>query len=143
MDRFDQRILAALRRNARQSVSAIAEQVNLSRSAVSERIKRMEEQGEIRGYQVLTAEETQNPNLVKAYFEILQQGYKCEEISPLLLKYPEVKYCHGISGKVDLLVYLEVENMQRLHDIRHELDLDLPPNIKITTHIIMREWRSD
>jgi hypothetical protein len=54
-----------------------------------------------------------------------------------------VKYCHGISGKVDLLVYLEVENMQRLHDIRHELDLDLPPNIKITTHIIMREWRSD
>ena len=49
MDSFDQKIIAALRENARQSSSAIAEQVNLSRPAVSERIKRMEEQGEILG----------------------------------------------------------------------------------------------
>lgn len=140
MDGFDQKIIDALRQNARQSVSAIAEQVNLSRSAVSERIKRMEEQGDILGYQVLTPASSDSSNTVKAYFEIVQQGYKCEEIAGLLMKNPEVKHCHGTSGEVDLLVYLEVPNMQRLHDIRHDLDVRLPTNVKVTTHIIMREW---
>ena len=140
MDRFDQKIIETLRQNARQSVSAIAEQVNLSRSAVSERIKRMEEQGEILGYQVLTPSHRDQSSVVKAYFEITQQGYKCAEIAAMLLNNPEVKYCHGTSGKVDLLVFLEVPHMQRLHEIRHELDRQLPTNVRVTTHIIMQEW---
>ncbi len=53
MDKFDQAIINLLRQNARQSVSFIAEQVNLSRSAVSDRIKKLEQTGIIRGYQVL------------------------------------------------------------------------------------------
>ena len=51
-DKFDQLIIKALQQDARQPVSAIAEQVNLSRSAVSERLKRLEQSGEIVGYQV-------------------------------------------------------------------------------------------
>ena len=53
MDGFDKKILEQLQLNARQSVSVIAESVSLSRSAVSERIKRMEDSGEILGYQVV------------------------------------------------------------------------------------------
>ncbi|WP_432470848.1 Lrp/AsnC family transcriptional regulator [Amphritea sp. HPY] len=141
MDGFDQKIIVALRQNARQSVSAIAEQVNLSRSAVSERIKRMEEQGDILGYQVLTPSGTDTSNAVKAYFEIRQRGYQCSSIAEVLLQHPEVKHCHGTSGEVDLLVYLELPHMQRLHDIRHDLDSQLPDSVKVTTHIVMQEWQ--
>ncbi len=140
MDGFDQKIIAALRANARQSVSRIAEQVNLSRSAVSERIRRLEEQGEILGYQVLLAPQTDSRHPVKAYFEITQRGYQCETIAALLLQLPEVKHCHGTSGEVDLLVYLEVAHMQRLHEIRHTIDRQLPENVRVTTHIVMQEW---
>ena len=140
MDGFDQKIIAALRQNARQSVSSIAEQVNLSCSAVSERIKRMEEQGDILGYQVLTAPQADLANQVRAYFEIRQRGYQCKAIAELLLQLPEVRHCHGTSGEVDLLVYLEVPNMQRLHEIRHDIDRQLPENVKVTTHIVMQEW---
>ena len=42
MDKFDQAIIAQLKINARKSVSAIADAVNLSRSAVTERIKKLE-----------------------------------------------------------------------------------------------------
>jgi Lrp/AsnC family transcriptional regulator, leucine-responsive regulatory protein len=140
MDSFDQKIIAALRENARQSISAIAEQVSLSRPAVSERIKRLEEQGEIIGYQVVTAKQAETGSKLKAYFEIKQGGYKCRPLVQFVMQYPEVKHCHGISGEVDLLVYLEFSDMQRLHDILAEIDEELPKNAKIVTHMVMQEW---
>ncbi|WP_428036250.1 Lrp/AsnC family transcriptional regulator [Amphritea sp.] len=140
MDSFDQKIIAALRQNARQSVSAIAEQVNLSRPAVSERIKRMEEQGEILGYQVLTSTQSEKNGPLRAYFEIKHGGYKCRPLVQLVMQYPEVKHCHGISGEVDLLVYIEFSEMQRLHDILAEIDAVLPQGAKIVTHMVLQTW---
>ncbi|MDX2423117.1 Lrp/AsnC family transcriptional regulator [Amphritea sp.] len=140
MDSFDQKIIAALRDNARQSVSAIAAQVNLSRPAVSERMKRMEEQGDILGYRVITSTKLDQQGPLKAHFEIKHGGFKCRPLVQFLLQYPEVKYCHGISGEVDLLVYLEFASMQRLHDILEEVDEELPSGVKIVTHVVMQEW---
>ncbi|MBN0987343.1 Lrp/AsnC family transcriptional regulator [Amphritea pacifica] len=140
MDSFDQKIIAALRQNARQSVSAIAEQVNLSRPAVSERMKRMEEQGEILGYQVLTSTKADESGPLRAYFEIKHGGYKCRPLVQLVMQYPEVKYCHGISGEVDLLVYIEFSEMQRLHEILAEIDNKLPQGAKIVTHMVLQTW---
>lgn len=139
MDAFDKKILSALHNNARQSVSAIAEQVSLSRSAVSERIRRMEENGDILGYRVLCKSEA-TPS-VKAYFEIRHGGYHCESIAEAALKIDGIKLCHGISGDLDLLLFAEAESMIQLHQIRSELDII--PNVgKVTTHIVMNEWRA-
>lgn len=139
MDTFDQKIVTVLQQNARQSVSSIATQVNLSRSAVSERIKRMEESGEILGYEVmLSPKRTQHQ--VKAYFEVRQKGYQCTAIADALLAFPEVKFCHGTSGELDILAYLELPHMQRLHEIRTQLDKRYGDTVKIVTHIVMQTW---
>lgn len=137
MDSFDKKILNELQLNARQSVSAIAESVNLSRSAVSERIKRMEDSGEILGYQVIC--KPQGGPQVKAYFEIRYEGCHCESIAKNALRIAGIKLCHGISGDLDMLLYAEVESMSALHVIRSELG-KIPNVGKVTTHIVMGEW---
>jgi DNA-binding Lrp family transcriptional regulator len=138
MDKFDQKILHELQRNARQSVSAIAESVSLSRSAVSERIKRMEDNGDILGYQVICKPQTTTS--VKAYFEVRHGGYHCEAIAEHALKINGIKVCHGISGELDLIFYAEADSLTMLHNIRSQLDVI--PNIgTITTHIVMNEWK--
>lgn len=139
MDSFDQKILNALQENARQSISTIAEQVSLSRSAVSERIKRMEQSGEILGYQVITPA-IKSDQLIKAYLEVRQSDLQCDSIALALREYSEVKQCHGTSGESDILAYLETSSMQRLQKIRQDLDEKLPSNIKIVTHLVMHEW---
>ena len=48
-------ILAALQDNARQSLTELAQAVGLSVPAVSERVKRLEEAGGIRGYHAVVA----------------------------------------------------------------------------------------
>jgi Lrp/AsnC family transcriptional regulator, leucine-responsive regulatory protein len=136
-DKFDQLIIKALQDDARQSVSSIAEQVNLSRSAVSERLKRLEQSGEIRGYQVLLGAKTQPT--VAAYFDIQHNSARCADVIPLLTAIPEVRRCHGISGEIDLIVFVQADSVARLHQIREQLDAH-PAIIKIKTHIVLSDW---
>lgn len=137
MDKFDLAIIDQLRINARSSVSAIAEKVALSRSSVSERIKKLEKNNVIRGYQVLLTESQKEG--VSVYFEIQHQCAKCSEIIPHFRQIPEVVTCHGISGDMDLLVFVKAESMRRIHEIREFFD-SMPEIVKIKTHVVMSEW---
>jgi len=49
MDKFDKQLLTILRNDARSSVTDMAKAVNLSRSAVTARIKKLESDGVILG----------------------------------------------------------------------------------------------
>jgi len=137
MDKFDQGIIDALRENARASISHIAETVNLSRSSVSERIKKMEKNGIIRGYQVLLSESQKEG--VTVYFEIQHRCARCADVIHLFKRIPEVITCNGITGDMDLLVLVKATSMRRIHEIRELLDME-NDIIKIKTHVVMSEW---
>ncbi|GIU19573.1 AsnC family transcriptional regulator [Shewanella colwelliana] len=137
MDKFDQAIITALRQDARQSISSIADTVSLSRSAVSERIKKLEHTGIIRGYQVLLSESQKEG--VSAYFEIQHRCPRCADVVHVFQSIPEVVTCRGITGDMDLLVYVQADSMRRLHEIREYIDAQTDI-IKIKTHVVMSEW---
>ncbi|WP_028763652.1 Lrp/AsnC family transcriptional regulator [Shewanella colwelliana] len=137
MDKFDKAIIASLRKDARKSISSISDEVNLSRSAVSERIKRLENSGIIRGYQVLLSESQKEG--VAAYFEIQHKCPKSADIVHIFQEINEVVTCRGVSGEMDLLVYVKTNSMKRLHEI-HEFIEGQNDITTITTHIVMSEW---
>ena len=137
MDKFDQGIIEELRKNARASISHIAESVSLSRSSVSERIKKMEKSGVIRGYQVLLSESQKEG--VTVYFEIQHRRARCADVIHLFKGIPEVLTCNGITGDMDLLVLVKAPCMRRIHEIREFLDFD-EDIIKIKTHVVLSEW---
>lgn len=138
MDKFDRAIIQALRLDARQSVSTIAEQVNLSRSSVSERIKKLEQNKVIRGYQVLLSESQKSA--VSAYFEIQFAAASCPiNLRKIVSSIAEIETCHGITGDMDLLVYVKAPTMQRLHEIREFIDSHTDIT-KMKTHVVMSEW---
>ena len=137
MDKFDLAIIEQLKLNARASISSIADEVALSRSSVSERIKKLEKNNVIRGYQVLLTESQKEG--VSVYFEIQHQCAKCSEIIHHFRQIPEVVTCHGITGDMDLLVFVKADSMRRIHEIREKLDA-LGEIVKIKTHVVMSEW---
>lgn len=134
LDRFDQLILNCLRDNARQSVSDISRTVHLSRSAVKERIRRMEDNGTIAGYKaVLGTGNTTGNNPISAYFELTFSPLNCNELQPYIDAIPEVRLAHSISGDIDLILYVEAASMQRIGELRNAFDRW--PNVKrVTTH---------
>jgi len=62
MDVTDEEILGLLRRNARRSLSDIARQVGLSSNAVAARVRRLEADGVILGYTIITDAEMAQPS---------------------------------------------------------------------------------
>jgi len=137
VDKFDQQILALLRADARLAVSQIAREVNLSRSAVSERIRQLEQSGIIRGYHALIGEPADTA--VKAYLELFYQGGRCENYVERMRAFAEVRRCSGISGETDMLVYIEAPSMARLSEIRGQIE-NFPGMQKVKTHMVVLDW---
>lgn len=137
MDKFDHAIIAELRVNARASITDIANTVSLSRSSVTERIKKLENSGVIKGYHVSLSESQKTG--VQVYFEIQHRCARCSEVIPIFRQFPEVITCHGITGDMDLLVFVKADSMQKIHHIREFLD-NQEDILKIKTHVVMSEW---
>ncbi|WP_405118814.1 Lrp/AsnC family transcriptional regulator [Pseudomonas leptonychotis] len=137
MDKFDQQILALLRADARLPVSQIARAVNLSRSAVSERIRQLEINGVISGYHAQVA--TPGEAAIKVYLELFYSGGRCEHYVELMRVFPEVRRCSGISGETDMLVYIEAPTMQRFSEVRGEIE-NFPGMQKVKTHMVVKDW---
>ena len=137
MDKFDQRIIALLRADARLTVTEIARQVNLSRPAVSERIRQLEGSGVIQGYHARVAEPASVA--VRAYLELFYQGGRCEHYVERLRAFPEVRHCSGISGETDMLIHIEAPSMERLAEVRGEIE-NFPGVSKVKTHMVVKDW---
>ncbi|UCJ18762.1 Lrp/AsnC family transcriptional regulator [Pseudomonas sp. MM211] len=137
MDKFDQGIIALLRADARLTVTEVARQVNLSRTAVSERIRQLEAGGVIQGYHARIAEPTHV--VVQAYLELFYTGGRCEQYVERMRVFPEVRRCSGISGETDMLIYLEAASMERLAEVRGVIE-NLPGVFKVKTHMVVKDW---
>ncbi|QNH02494.1 Lrp/AsnC family transcriptional regulator [Pseudomonas sediminis] len=137
MDKFDRQILTLLRSDARTSVSQIAREINLSRSAVSERIRYLEESGVIRGYHAQVA--APGEGRVRAYLELFYQNARCQDYVERMREYPEIRHCSGISGETDMLVLVEAPSMARLSEVRAAIEA-FPQMQRVKTHVVVQDW---
>lgn len=120
MDKFDQQILQLLSENARRSVAAIGEQIGLSRTAVNERIKKLEQSGVIQGY-TLRQRAVDNGSLICAYFELTFRPFDVDAVRAAICSISAVKQAHALSGETDLMVYVEADSMAKLNQVRQQL----------------------
>jgi len=120
MDKFDQEILNLLSQNARLSVTAIGDQIGLSRTAVNERIRKLEEQGTIQRYTIELGEGLSEQK-ISAYFELTFHPFDLDTVKADISTIPEIRQAHALSGSTDVLLYVEARSMERLTQIRHQL----------------------
>ncbi|MBN3561423.1 Lrp/AsnC family transcriptional regulator [Aliamphritea spongicola] len=131
MDKFDQGIINLLKQNARQSVAAIGNEVGLSRTAVNDRIRKLEDRGVIRRYTIELGGDLQ-AHKVSAYFELTFRPFDLQAVKQQFSGIPEISQAHALSGSTDVLLFVEAASMERLTRIRQELS-ELPDLEKIVT----------
>ncbi|MBO7911224.1 MULTISPECIES: Lrp/AsnC family transcriptional regulator [Vibrio] len=142
MDKFDRQILDILKTNARCSVSDIARDVSLSRSAVNARIKKLESDKVITGYCAQVTEPNQTKNVcayISLKFDMSSSDHSCESYATRIQSIDEVQWCHSISGETDMMLYVEVESMERLNQIRDQLQ-SYPELRHLMTHTVLTEF---
>src|SRR4051794_23047611 len=113
LDGIDERLLALLQRNARLPAAALARQLGLSRSAVQERLHRLERDGVIQGYTpVLAGRHALAP--FQAHVMIMVDPKLHDRSIDSLRGLPAVTRCHTVSGTYDLVAELAAGSGEEL-----------------------------
>lgn len=133
LDATDAKIIRILQENGRISMQRLSEMINMSSPAATERVKKLEDAGIIRGYAALV--DPQKLGLaVHAFMHILTIG---EHNRQRLLHYidstPEiVGTYYGMSGGLEVLLEIYCESNNRLAAIQNEL----AEMVKTVTYIL-------
>ncbi|WP_420349749.1 Lrp/AsnC family transcriptional regulator [Pelagibius sp.] len=120
LDDIDRAILGRLRANAREPLSALAAKVGRSRSAVQERLQRLERDGVIAGYTLRSGTPRQAAGL-QAYLFIKMTGPLCARIAPQIERFPEVQRCVSLAGDIDMALLVDVEDIAALEELRERI----------------------
>jgi Lrp/AsnC family transcriptional regulator, leucine-responsive regulatory protein len=122
-DHTSRRILDLLARDGRMSYQAIADEVGLSRPAVMERVRRLEEQGVISGYHArLDRARTGRP--VTAFVAVRYPSSSIDGEEPeirALADHPDVLECHHVAGDDCYMLKVAAPSLEKLEQVIRSL----------------------
>ena len=118
LDRTDEQILVELKANARISHAELSAKVNLSRNAVRVRIERLEREGFIKGYTIVTGDGGNSRHITTALIFVYRHDrMRGGDVIQALRKISEVVACDIMTGEFDLLVRVESHEADRIRQI--------------------------
>jgi Lrp/AsnC family leucine-responsive transcriptional regulator len=141
LDKTDRKILAILQANGRLTIQEVAEKVSLSPSPCLRRIKRLEQAGVIRQYVALLDADKLGLGLL-AYVNVRLEKHGDTQaagsghsprakFSASVEAWPEVVACYAMTGEMDYLLRVHVEDMEHFSHfmmetlLRHPAVLDV------------------
>jgi len=140
LDTFDHKILAMLGRDARMTVSALAEHIGLSQSACTRRLQTLESEGVIASYHPRFGWEVLGFHIV-AYVAITlasQAETALEAFEAGVAHIPGVIECALVSGEHDYHVKIIARDLVDYERIHREGLGQLPGVARISTSFVLR-----
>jgi DNA-binding Lrp family transcriptional regulator len=107
-------LIALLRTNARMTLTALAREVSLSRTAVQARIARLERDKVILGYRAVIGEGEEG---LGAMLSIVFSQRPCYPIVAKFRNWPEIVHYYSVTGPVDAFVQVRVKDAQALAEL--------------------------
>ncbi|MEN9475022.1 MAG: hypothetical protein RIS48_1744 [Pseudomonadota bacterium] len=141
LDRLDRKILDALQRNGRITMTELGEQIGLSTSPCAERVRRLERQGVITGYHARVNPQAIGRTLL-VFVEITltsKSGEVFEAVRREMLYLPEVMECHLVSGSFDYLVKARLHAMSDYRDLLGSILKKIPVPAQSHSYVVMEE----
>lgn len=145
LDAYDVRILAALQRDGRITKLKLAEQIGLSPSPCWERMRRLEQNGLIRGYHAdVDLERLLHTATILVEVTLCShQARDFERFETAIAEVPEIVECYSTGGGIDYLlkvVALDIDHYQRIIDalLLAEVGID-----RYFTYIVTKQIKRD
>lgn len=117
LDQIDLKILEILQRQARIKRKDLAENVHLTIPAISERMRKMEEEGYIKKYTAIVNPKKVNLGVSAFIFVDVESSSHYDEIIEHAQKYDEILECHAITGSGSHLLKIRTEDVDHLEKI--------------------------
>ena len=141
LNRIDRNILRILQADGRTSYAELSRQVGLSTTPCIERVKRLEKEGVIRGYQAILEPEYLDAGLV--VFVQIRLSRTSQDIFEEFKRHAsaleEVQECYLVSGNFDYLIKARVADMPAYRTFLGETLLTLPGVQESTSYVVMEQ----
>lgn len=139
-------LLNILKKNARTSLEDIAKMIRSTPAAVAARIAEYEREGTIRGFRTLINEDHLKEDRVTAVIEVKVQPEReggFDRIARRISGFPEVTNMHLMSGKYDLLLFVEGKNLREVATFVSERLATLSGVLSTGTHFMLKTYKQD
>ncbi|MNB99383.1 Leucine-responsive regulatory protein [compost metagenome] len=137
MNSLDNKIVRALMDNGRITWSELAGLLGLSSPAAADRVRRLEEQGMIKGYTALIDAESAGYGLGALIAVSLERPAHRQAFIDLVQKLPEIQECHHTAGDDDYILKIRCRGTRDLDRIISEELKSLPGIVRTRTTIIL------
>jgi DNA-binding Lrp family transcriptional regulator len=116
MDETDIRLIAALKRDGRASLSELAHDLGVTRTTVRARMARLAREGEIVGYTVLTRGDVAT-SPVRGLMMLQVEGRGTDRVMARLAGMTEVTAFHTTNGTWDLIVEIGTGTLEAFDEV--------------------------
>jgi DNA-binding Lrp family transcriptional regulator len=143
LDKTNRQILTLLQDNARLSVTELADQVNLSPSPCSRRIKQLEEQGVIQHY-VTLLDATRVGLPISIFISVTlerQAEIGLQIFEDAIREWPEVMECYLMTGDADYLLRVVVQDLETYQKFLLERLTQIPGVANIRSSFALKQVR--
>ena len=138
LDNLDKEILSILQKNARNSVSNIAEKISLSVPATSDRIKKLEDLNIIKGYKAIVNPKKIGLDLSALITIVSESSSNYEKIVEQAYKMHDIVECFATTGRGSHILIIQTSNTQSLEKLLRKIQ-SWPNVIRTETQIILSD----
>ena len=142
LDSVDYAILKCLKENARMTSSEIGKKINLSVSAVIERIKKLEKNEVIQGYTVAINQEKMGNGLVAVMEVSLEHPKYYEEFAEMVRNNDNIQSCYYRTGEFDFILNIYTDSADSLEKI-HRSVMNMTGIQATKTHFVLKVVKND
>lgn len=139
LDHIDRKILTILQQDGRIPNNKLAEKVGLTTTPTLERVKRLEQEGIIKGYGARVDEEAIGKGLVVfcSLRLAVHQMHTLDEVCDRINELTEIQACYHITGDSDFLLKVVVEDMSAYEQFVHHKLTRLPGIERIYSNMVL------
>ncbi|WP_339529344.1 Lrp/AsnC family transcriptional regulator [Pseudomonas mucidolens] len=121
LDRLDKRLLAELQVDARLSFAELGRRVGLSTPAAAERVRKLEDQGVLRGYRAeLDSHSMGYP--VTAFIRLYVPAESYSRVLSVIEGMPEVREAHHVTGEASFVLNVVAPSLIALESLISAFD---------------------
>ncbi|MDF2986937.1 MAG: Transcriptional regulator [Eubacterium sp.] len=142
MDSIDLSIIDLLQKDGRASISEIGSKINLSVSAVGERIKKLEKSGVIQQYTVIIDGKHFNKELTALMFISLDSPKFVDKFMKFVDEEHDILECHYIAGNYDYMIKIVTNNPATLEHLLNKIK-SVPGIAKTYTNVVLKTVKNN
>jgi len=140
IDKTDKKILDILQQDGRVSASSIASDLDISIPTVTDRIKKLQDSGIIKGIHAVLDPKPLGLDVAAIITLVSESSVHYKEVTQAAEKTPEVLQCLSTTGKGSHMLFVVTRNSSTLEELLREIQ-SWPGIIRTETQIVLSDYK--